>query len=83
MCSRFFLNVLRSIFTLSSVWDCFNMFHRKNTTFSDTIYVISMTKYTPECTKLQHLKKILVVACLLWYLALDRELEVKESNSFG
>ena len=33
----------------------FNMFHMKNTTFQDTIYVISMTKYTPECTKLHHL----------------------------
>ena len=40
MCSRFFINVLRSIFTLSSAWDCFNMFYMKNTTFSDTIYVI-------------------------------------------
>ena len=83
MCSRFFLNVLRSIFTLSNAWDCFNMFHMKNETFSDTIYVIRVTKQTPECTELQHLKTI--SRCSMFALAFSphRGLEVKESNSFG
>ena len=38
----------------------FNKFYMKNTTFSDTIYVIKLTKYTPECKKLQHLKNFLI-----------------------
>ena len=65
MCSRFLLNVLRSTILyyeyspLAAHEIVFNMFYMKNTTFSDTIYVIIMTKYTPECTKFQHLKYFL------------------------
>ena len=63
MCSRSLLNLFRSIatFTLSSEINSedYKIFlYKKNTTFSDEIYVIIMTKYTSECTKFHHLKKI-------------------------
>ena len=48
-------NITLRIFTLSSGRDCFQYILYKNTTFSDTIYVIIMTKYTSEYTKLQRI----------------------------
>ena len=60
MCSQFLLIALRTEYSLLvySARDCFQYVLYENTTFSDTIYIIIMTKYTPECTKLQHLNTI-------------------------
>ena len=55
----------------------FNMFYIQNTTFSDTIYVIIMTKYTPECTKLQYLIFFSWATMLALAFSPHRELEVK------
>ena len=67
------------IFTLSSARDCFQYVLYKNTTLSDPIYVIIMTKYPPEYTKLQHLK---IFSGSMFDLAFNphRGLEVKGSN---
>ena len=58
----------------------FLMFYMKNTTFSDTVYVIIMTKYLPECTKLQHLN-VFRGSMLALAFSPHRRLEVKESNT--
>ena len=56
------------------------MLYMKYTTFLNTIYVIIITKYTPECTKLQHLKFISRSDMLAVAFSPHRGLEVKESN---
>ena len=87
MCLRFLLNIVKEytiilrIFTINSARECFQYVLYENTTFSDTIYVIIMTKYTPECTKLQHLKLFSLCSMLALAFSPHRGLKVKESNT--